>query len=98
MQQNILRSSNVTKIYFVFTDGKGIERKENVTIKYMDKKNCYFVGKSINSFSKPKWRTKAKIIIYTPEGVYHTEEIIHDVTFSFQEMLYKVDVPKIWHF
>ena len=63
MQQNILRSSDVTKIYFTYTDGKGFNRKEEVTIKYMDKKSCYFVGATISNFSKPKWRAKAKIII-----------------------------------
>lgn len=98
MQQNILKNSDITKIYFAYTDGKKINRKENVTVRYIDPKSCYFVGQNIPNFSKPGWRAKAKIIVYTPEGVYQAEVIIRDVTFTFQELMYKVDTPKIWTF
>lgn len=98
MQQNILKNSDITKIYFAYTDGKKNNRKENVQIRYMDTKSCYFVGPSIPNFSKPGWRAKAKIIVYTPEGVYQSEVIIRDITFTFQELMYKIDIPKIWSF
>ena len=98
MQQNILKNSDITKIYFAYTDGKKNNRKENVQIRYMDTKSCYFVGPSIPNFSKPGWRAKAKIIVYTPEGVYQSEVIIRDITFTFQELMYKIDIPKLWSF
>ena len=98
MQQDILKNSNFNKIYFCYVDGKNIQRKITVTIKYMDTKSCYFVGEIPVNFTKPKWRTKAEIIVYTTNGKYSTTLIIRDTNFSLQEVVYKVDLPKAWSF
>ena len=44
MQQNILKTSDITKIFLSFNDGKNYRRKEAVTVRYMDNKHCYFAG------------------------------------------------------
>lgn len=99
MQENILRNSNVTKLYIEFPDGKNYKRKELVAVKYIDNKSCYFSGPTPTSqFTKPKWRTKANIIVYTPDGVYKTTVIIRDVDFSLNGVLYQLDLPKNWEF
>ena len=98
MQQNILKTSEISKSYFNFVDGKGIKRKELVTVRYMDKNSCYFKVQIIANFNKPRWRAKADVIVYTPEGLYYTQQIIRDVSFSLNEILYKIDLPKTWNF
>lgn len=98
MQQNILKSSNVVKIFLKYADGKGCERKETVKLRYMDQKSCYFAGQTIVNFTKPKWRTKAEIIIYTPDGIYSAVVILRDTEFSLNSMMYKLDIPKTWKF
>ena len=99
MQENILRNSNVTKLYIEFPDGKNYKRKELVAVKYIDNKSCYFSRPTPTSqFTKPKWRTKANIIVYTPDGVYKTTVIIRDVDFSLNGVLYQLDLPKNWEF
>ena len=98
MQHNILKTSEIVKIFFNYTDGKGITRKELVKVRYMDHRSVYFVGRIPSSFTKPKWRAKANVVVYTPEGIYYTEQIIRDVTCSLNDVLYKVDLPKTWNF
>lgn len=98
MQQNILKTSNVSKIYLVFIDGKNYRRKEEVKVRYMDNKSCYFVGPTVINFAKPKWRAKTDIIVYTPDGVYSANVIIRDTDFSLSNIFYKVDIPKTWKF
>lgn len=98
MQQNILKTSNVTKIYLIFVDGKNHRRKEEVRVRYMDNKSCYFVGSTIINFTKPRWRAKTDIIVYTPDGVYSANVIIRDTDFSLNNIFYKVDIPKTWKF
>jgi len=98
MQQNILKASNVTKIFLKFVDGKKCNRKEAVKLRYMDSKSCYFAGQTIINFAKPKWRAKAEIIVYTPDGVYSAVVIMRETDFSLNNILYKVDIPKIWKF
>ena len=41
MQQNILRESNVTKIYLIYVDN-GARKKMPVKLRFMDNKECYF--------------------------------------------------------
>ena len=98
MQQNILKASNVTKIFLKFTDGKKYNRKEAVKLRYMDNRSCYFAGQAIINFSKPKWRAKTEIIVYTPDGVYSTIVTIKETSYSLNNILYKVDIPKSWKF
>jgi len=96
MTHKILKNPNILKIFLIFQDGKNNKRKESVKIKYIDEKHCYFTGESIQNFSKPKWRAKADIIIYTPNGTYSANVIIRDTSFSLKEMMYKLDIPKEW--
>jgi len=98
MQENILKTSNVTKIFLNYFDGKNIKHKETVKVRYMDNKHCYFSGASLPNFTKPKWRAKADIIVYTPEGIYSATVIIRDTEFSLNNIFYKVDLPKTWKF
>lgn len=98
MQHDILKSNLVTKIMFTYVDGIGLRKKEQVTLSYMDKKYCYFKSQNTINFHKPKWRTKANITVYTPEGVYETTLIIRDTSYSQHEILFEVDLPKTWSF
>ena len=98
MQENILKTPNVTKIFFNYVDGAKYKRKEEVRVRYMDSKSCYFIGSTPSGFSKPKWRTKADIVVYTPEGIYTSTVIIRDTEFSLNNIFYKVDIPKSWKF
>lgn len=98
MQQNILKASNVTKIFLKFTDGKNHKRKEAVKLRYMDNKSCYFAGQTVINFAKPRWRAKAEIIVYTPDGIYSSIVIIKEADFSLNNIMYKLDIPKTWKF
>ena len=98
MQNNILKTSNITKVFLVYQDGKKNRKREPVKVRYLENKYCYFVGEPILNFSKPKWRAKADIVVYTPDGVYTANVIIRDVSFSLREMLYKLDLPKVWKY
>ena len=98
MQQRILKSGMVSKIVFLYTDGIGISKKEVVNFKYMDKKHCYLQCMNSLNFHKPKWRAKATILTYTPEGIYEATVIIRDAVYSQGEILFQVDVPKSWNF
>ena len=89
MQKNILKTSDVTKIYLNFTDGKNHRRREEVKLRYIDNKSCYFVGPTIINFTKPKWRAKTDIIVYTPDGVYSANVIIRETNFSLNNIFYR---------
>ena len=96
MQQEMLLSGSVAKIIFIYVDGAGLNKKERVTLSYMDKKHCYFRSTNTENFHKPNWRTKAKVLVYTPEGVYETSLIIRDAISSYNDVVFEVDIPKEW--
>lgn len=98
MQENILKTSNVTKIFLNYVDGSKFNRKEEVKLRYMDSKNCYFIGSIPTGFNKPRWRAKADIVVYTPDGIYSATVIIRDTEYSLNNIFYKVDIPKSWKF
>lgn len=98
MQQNILRSSNITKIYLIYVNPQNARKREMVTLRFMDKKECYFVGKYIPNFVKPKKKTPAEIQVFTPDGVYKTNINIFDSNVSLDEVLYIVSIPQKWDF
>lgn len=98
MEQNVLNATDVTKIYLIYQDGKGYKRREIVKLRYMDNKSSYFVGQTLINFMKPKWRAKADIVVYTPDGIYTSTVIIRDVTYAISELMYKLDIPKNWKF
>lgn len=98
MQQNILRTSEVAKIFFIYNDGRGLKKKQLVKLQYMDTKRCYFCLKNVKDFNKPKWRTKADIFVYTSDGIYHSQQIIRDASYTHGDILFEVDLPKTWNF
>ena len=98
MQQNILRESNITKIFLIYMNN-GSRKREDVTLRFMDNKECYFSSKtSFQAFNKPKKKTPAEINVFTPDGVYKTTVTIVDTNVSLTEILYQVSIPKTWDF
>lgn len=98
MQKNILTSLDITKICLNYIDGKKNAIKEEVTIKFIDEKACYFIGRPPINFTKPGWRAKAEVVVYTKEGIYSAVEILRDVSFSLESIVYKINIPKKWEF
>ena len=98
MQKDILRHPNIKKIVLKYTDGKNIVRVEEVVLRFIDKKTCLFVGRILLNFAKPRWRARAVVSVYTPEGIYKSEVIIRGVEYSFSDITYELDIPKDWEF
>lgn len=98
MQQNILRSSEVSKIYLIYTDGKKNQRKEIVSLRYSDKKHCYFIGDIPFNFAKPGFFAKADIVVYTSDGVYQANVKMGNVSYTLNEIVYELAVPKVWNY
>lgn len=98
MQQNILRDSNITKIYLIYINQNGIKKKEAVKLRFMDNKECYFAANAPINFVKPKKKTQADINVYTTDGIYKTKVTIYDSNLSLREVLYNVSIPKTWDF
>lgn len=98
MQNNILRNSEITKIYLIYTNANGLKRKENVTLRYMGDKECYFVGTLPINFVKPKQRSQIEIIVYTVDGMYKSTVKIFDANMNMNEVIYQCELPKVWNF
>lgn len=98
MQQNILQSSNITKIYLIYVNPQGARKRESVTLRFMDKKECYFAGSYVASFIKPKKKTPAEIQVFTVDGVYKTQVNIFNSNVSLDNVIYEVSIPKSWDF
>lgn len=98
MQYNILRSSDVTKIYLIYVNQMGVRKRENVTMRFMDSKETYFVTKSYSSFVKPKKKTQAELHVYTPDGVYKAKVAIMDSNTTLDEITYVTTIPLKWDF
>jgi len=97
MQQNILRDSNVTKIYLAYSD-KGLKKKLLVNLRFMDNKECYFAIPFKAGFEKPKRKTAAELMVYTTDGIYKSSVSIMDTNLSIQDMLFQVTIPTTWNF
>lgn len=97
MQENILRSSNVTKIYLTYVES-GIKQKFEVKFKYMDSKECYFTTPMGINFHKPKNRTPIELSVYTIDGIYKTSVVLRDTTTSIHEILFQLSIPIQWDF
>lgn len=97
MQHNILRDSNITKIYLIYQDN-GVKRKYQLKLKFMDSKECYFSSSVPVNFSKPKRKTAANIKVYTQDGIYETDVAILDSQLSLCEVIFEVSIPKNWKF
>lgn len=97
MQHNILRESNITKIYLIYTDG-GIKKKFQVKLRFMDNRECYFAALNPVNFNKPKRKTPAELKVYTEDGIYDTEINILDSDAGIREVMFNVTIPKNWKF
>jgi hypothetical protein len=96
MQENILRTVKIIKVFLDFNDGKGIHRKENVILRSMDSAYCVFAGPAPAGFKKPGWWTKANIIVYSTSGIYKASAIIKDTNIALNNVTYKLELPKKW--
>lgn len=92
MQQNILKNSSITKIYLTYTCDEQ-KRKEVVSLRFMDKKVCYFASPTPAKFNKPKKKTPAELSIYTTEGVYRAKVTIIDCNMALRDVMFEVTVP-----
>lgn len=97
MQQNILRESNVTKIYLIYVDN-GARKKMPVKLRFMDNKECYFATPTPNGFNKPKRKSPAELKVYTKDGVYQAQVTLIDSNMSLSEIMYEVSIPSRWDF
>lgn len=98
MQKNILRDSEINKIYLVYTNANGLKKKENVTLRYMGDKECYFASNLPVNFVKPKNRSMVDIIVYTVDGVFKSTVKILDSNMHLNEILFQCEYPKVWTF
>ncbi len=97
MQHNILRDSNVTKIYLMYVDA-GTRKKVQVKLRFMDAKECYFATPTPRGFVKPKRKIPAELNVYTTDGVYKTKVTLLDSNMSLNEVMYEVSIPNKWDF
>ena len=98
MQTNILRGSNITKIYLIYTNSKKFKKRENVKLRYMGDKECYFSGAVPVGFEKPKRKSPVELIVYTSDGIYKTTVKILDSNLHMNEVMYQLEIPKTWSF
>lgn len=98
MQHNILRDTEVTKIYLVYLDSNSVKRKESVKLRFMDNNECYFAGVMPVNFVKPKKKTSAELIVYTEDGVYKSNVVIKESNLSLRDIIYTVSIPQKWDF
>ncbi len=97
MQHNILRDSNITKIYLIYVEN-GSKKRFQVSLRFIDQKECYFATSTPVGFSKPKRKTPAEIKVYTQDGIYETEVSLLESQTSLREVLFEVSIPKNWKF
>ena len=97
MQHNILRDSNVTKIYLIYVDN-GARKKINVKLRFMDANECYFAAPTPLNFKKPKRKIAAELKVYTTDGVYQSQIVLLDSNMSLSEVMYEVSIPSKWDF
>lgn len=98
MQYNILRNGDITKIYLIYVNNMGVRKRENVSLRFMDSKESFFVTKSYSTFNKPKKKTPAELNVYTPDGVYKAKVSIMDSVVSLDEIMYTTTIPLVWDF
>lgn len=98
MQQDLLRSSDVTKIFLIY-ESNNKKFRESVSLCFLDNKACYLKGGQPANFVKPKKKTPAELKIYTSNGVYNTTVSLLDVNLSLNNgITYEVTLPKTWNF
>lgn len=97
MQQNILKDSNITKIYLIYVEN-GSRKRISVSLRFMDNKECYFASSTIVNFQKPKKKIDAELNVYTSDGVYKTKVKLLDSNVSLRDIMFEVSVPKTWDY
>ena len=97
MRGNILKESNITKIYLIYNDGI-LRKKYKAKLRYMDKSECFFATDLPAGFKKPKKKIPVEIQAFTPDGVYKTNLQILDTNTTLREAIFQVTVPDTWRF
>lgn len=97
MERNILKESEVTKIYLSYQEN-GIKKRHLVSLRFMDLKDCYFATPMPQNFKKPKNKTPIEIVVYTTDGVYTTHVSLIESNISMSDVLFSVTIPKSWDF
>ena len=97
MQRNILRSSDVTSIYLIYSENYSRKRL-STRISFLDTKECYLASDIPNLFKKPKKNQEAEIVAYTEDGVYKANVKIKDCVMSGNEILYITQLPSTWNY
>lgn len=95
LQSNILRDSSVVKINLLYMVS-GVRKRQQVKMRFMDAKECYFAMPNDLNFVAPKKRTNIEIAVYTPDGVYKSNVTLMDTIVSQHEILFSVSIPYIW--
>lgn len=98
MSVSVLKNQNVIKTYIDFTDKSNQRIKEQIELRYDDGKFCYFISSGKCRKISLRWRHKAKLIVYTPEGLFTADTIVRVADISLSKIMYKVDIPKNWNF
>lgn len=98
MSKKVLKDPTIIKIMFTYVDGKGVTIKELVRVHYLDDKCCFLVGSVPQNFSKPKWRAKGDIVVYTADGRHSAKVLIKDTSYTLSEVYYTIELPKEWLF
>lgn len=97
MQTNILKSSDVTSIYLIYTENY-VRKKYSARVRFLDTKECYLSTEIPANFTKPKKKQDAEVVAYTEDGVYKAQVKIMDTTYSGQELMYITELPAQWKY
>ena len=95
MNTNIFRNTEITKIYLFYVDN-GLRVKTEVTMRFMDQKDCYFSAALPMNFKKPKRKIPIDLKVYTSDGIYQSKVTLIDTTTSINDVLFQVSFPKKW--
>ena len=98
MNDNILRTKDCVKIYINYVNDKGLSRKKQVTVRYVDLQTCYLAMPLPSVIERPKPKSKAGLVVYTTDGVYNSEVVIMGTEVTLNEFFYEVSLPKTWHY
>ena len=97
MQTNILKSSDVTSIYLIYTENYS-RKKYSARIRFLDTKECYLSTDVPANFTKPKKKQDAEIVAYTEDGVYRAQVKIMETTYNGMELMFITELPSNWKY
>ncbi|MCQ2753737.1 MAG: PilZ domain-containing protein [bacterium] len=98
MNDNILRTKDCVKIYINYVNSKGLGRKKQVTVRYVDLSTCYLTMPLPSDVERPKPKSKAELVVYTTDGVYNSEVVLLGTEVTLNEFFYEVSLPKTWNY